>query len=153
MKGLFFILTAIFFCLSLFPIEVEAETMAEKYLGETQMCLDTAWIEETRVLDDRTILFEMHDGTFYINRLPVVCPGLKIAGGFTYTTSIGKLCKQDNIEEFWPDDGPKNTAPLGEFVQFREEGRIDQVVKLLAGGLLKDIVEEGAFKEAFPEKK
>lgn len=37
-------------------------------------------------------------------------------------------------------------------VQFNEDGTIDHVEKLLNDGILKDLVEEGAFKGAFPEK-
>jgi hypothetical protein len=50
-------------------------------------------------------------------------------------------------------DSLTSTAMLGEFVQFKEKGTVDQVEKLLNDGLLKELVSEGAFKEAFPEKK
>lgn len=154
MKRFFFVIsTAIFFCLPLLSINAGAESKADKYLGEKEMCLETARIKETRILDDQTILFEERGGAFYINRLPVRSPGLKIAGGFSYSTSIAKLCRQDSIKVISPGSAPTSTALLGEFVQFKEKGTVDKIEKLLTGGLLKELVAEGAFKEAFPEKK
>jgi len=154
MKRFFFVIsTAIFFCLPLLSINAGAESKADKYLGEKEMCLETARIKETRILDDQTILFEERGGAFYLNRLPVRSPGLKIAGGFSYSTSIAKLCRQDSIKVISPGSAPTSTALLGEFVQFKEKGTVDKVEKLLTGGLLKELVAEGAFKEAFPEKK
>lgn len=153
MKRYIIILTAILFFISLFSVNASAETNSEKYLGDKEMCLETVRIKETRILDDQTILFEMRGGGFYINRLPVPSPGLKIAGGFSYSTSIAKLCRQDSIKVISPGSAPTGTALLGEFVQFKEKGTVDQIEKILTDGLLKGLVEEGAFKEAFPEKK
>jgi hypothetical protein len=154
MKRFFFVIsTVIFFCLPLFSINAGAESKADKYLGEKKMCLETARIKETRILDDQTILFEERGGTFYINRLPVRSPGLKIAGGFSYSTSIAKLCGQDSVKVISPGSAPTSTALLGEFVQFKETGTVDKVEKLLTDGLLKELVAEGAFRDAFPEKK
>lgn len=143
----------ILFCVPLFSMNATAETKAEKYLGEKEMCLETVRIKETRILDDQTILFEMRGGAFYLNRLPVASPGLKIAGGFSYSTSIAKLCSQDSIKIVSPGSAPTSTALLGEFVQFKEKGTVDKIEKLLTDGLLEELVAEGAFKEAFPEKK
>lgn len=152
MKRRFFIvITMIFFCVPLFRISAMAETKAEKYLGEKKMCLETVRIKETRILDNQTILFEMRGGKFYLNRLPVASPGLKIAGGFSYSTSIAKLCKQDSIKLIARGSEPTSTAMLGEFVEFKQEGKVDQIEKLLTDGLLDELVGEGAFKEAFPQ--
>jgi len=154
MKRYFFvILTASILCLPLISTNAPAETRADKYLGEKEMCLETSRIKETRILDDQTILFEERGGAFYINRLAVRSPGLKIAGGFSYSTSIAKLCSQDSIKVVSPGSSPSSTALLGEFVKFKETGTIDKIEKLLDDGLLKELVAEGAFKEAFPEKR
>jgi hypothetical protein len=154
MKRFFCIIPLIiFFCVPLFSFNATAETKAEKYLGKKEMCLDTVRIKETRILDDQTVLFEERGGSFYINRLIVASPGLKIAGGFSYSSSIAKLCSQDSIKVVAPGSAPTSTALLGEFVQFKEKGTIAQIEKLLTEGLLKDLVAEGAFKDAFPEKK
>jgi len=154
MKKFFFIIfTAIIFSMLLFSVNAMAESKADKYLGEKEMCLETVRIKETRILDDQTILFEMVGGTIYINRLLVPCFGLKISGGFKYSTSIDKLCKQDNVRVVETGSKLGSTCMLGDFVQFKEKGNLNNVQKLMEGGLLKELVAEGAFKEAFPEKK
>jgi len=130
-----------------------AENKADKYLGKKESCVEVSRIKETRVLDDQTILFEMRGGAFYLNRLPVKCVGLKISGGFSYSTSFQKLCKQDSIKVIEAGSAPGIGCPLGEFVQFKEKGTLDKIAKLLDDGLLKELVAEGVFKEAFPEKK
>lgn len=150
-RSLFIVMTAIFFCVPLLQINAMAETKTEKYLGEKEMCLETVRIKETRILDNQTILFEMRGGNFYLNRLPVASPGLKIAGGFSYSTSIAKLCKQDSIKLVSRGSEPTSTAMLGDFIQFKEKGTIDKVEKLLTDGLLEELVAEGAFKDAFPQ--
>ncbi len=151
-RNFYYIIAAVFFCVALLAINAKAETKADKYLGEKEMCLETVRIKETRILDNQTILFEMRGGNYYLNRLPVACPGLKIAGGFSYSTSIAKLCKQDSIKVVSRGSEPTSTALLGEFLQFKGEGTIDKVEKLLTEGLLEELVAEGAFKEAFPQK-
>lgn len=152
MKKLFFIITAIFFSLTLFScqtmgvIDTAVSGRADEYLGEEKMCLDTVRIKESRILDDQTILFEMRGSAFYINRLPVPCHGLRIGGGFSYSSSIAKLCSQDSIKVISRGSEPTTTCMLGDFVKVEEEGRIDQIAKMLRDGLLEDLVEEGAFK-------
>jgi hypothetical protein len=143
----------IIFCGALFPIDAQAESQAEKYLGEREMCLDVIRIKESLVLNDRCIIFETYGNAFYINYLPVKCPGLKISGGFSYETSNDKFCKQDIIRVINPSANPGSTCMIGEFVLFKQKGRLSDIKKLLEGGLLNDLVEEGAFKEAFSSKK
>jgi hypothetical protein len=152
MKRITIVLLTVFFILPFFICNSSAETKAEKYLGAKEMCLETVRIKDTRILDDQTILFGMRDNTFYINRLVVPSPGLRIAGGFSYETSIAKLCKQDIIKVVSPSSAPSNTALLGEFIKFNETGTIDKVEKLLSDGLLKELVAEGAFKESQTKK-
>jgi hypothetical protein len=143
----------IFFIATLFSFNAIAETKSEKYLGKKESCIETIRIKETRILDDQTILFEMRGGEFYINRLPVKCASLRIAGGFSYTTSIAKLCKQDIIKVVQPSSAPSQTCSIGEFVEFKEKGTVDKIQKMLEDGLLKELVAEGVFETAFPEKK
>ena len=130
-----------------------AESKAERYLGSPEMCLDTQRIKETVILDDQTILFKMLGGGVYINRLPVKCSGLKIADGFSYSTSIAKICKQDIISVLSPGSVSGGKCGLGDFLPFLYEGESKDAIKLLKEGLLDDLVTEGAFKEAFPSNK
>lgn len=140
---------AIAFGGALLCADVRAESQTEKYLGEREMCLEGIRIKESRVLDDQTILFEMRDGAIYICRLPAPCPGLWISGGFSYETSNTKLCKQEIIQVVETGSAPSSTCGMGEFVRFKQEGMLEDVMKLLEDGLLDALVEEGAFEEAF----
>ena len=100
------------------------EAMAEKApidgytdTGETRNCLPTYRIRNTRVLDNKTILFRMDGRDYYVNRLPRNCPGLKIEGGFGYTLSgLNDLCNTDSITVL-SDIGGGATCMLGKFDQ------------------------------------
>ena len=127
-----------------------AESKAATYLGAPEMCVDTSRIKETRILDDQTILIIMLGGKVYINRLPNQCTGLKIEDGFSYSTSINKLCKQDIISVLSPYSVSNGKCGLGDFVPFQYKGTLKDAIKLLKDGLLDELVSEGAFKEAFP---
>jgi hypothetical protein len=127
-----------------------AESSAEQYLGEPEMCVDVHRIKETRILDNQTILFIMRGGNRYLNRLPVKCHGLLINDGFSYELSTSRLCKQDSITALSPGSIPGNRCLLGEFVPFEADMRDQEVVTLLEEGLLETLVSEGAFDEVFP---
>lgn len=143
-----FLLTTVF----VIPRLVSAESKTETYLGDAEMCLETVRIKETRIIDDQTVLFIMRSGELYLNRLPIKCIGLRIAGGFGYETSIAKLCKQDIVTTVGPGSAPGNTCVLGEFHRLKVEMKASDAVKLLEDGLLEELVAEGAFQEAFPAK-
>ena len=66
--------------------------------GDEQQCIRLAFIDETPVIDNQTILVEMKGNGGY-KRIDLLnrCSGLKIEGGFGYSTSINKLCKQDRL--------------------------------------------------------
>lgn len=91
------------------PIEGYTDT------GETRNCLPTYRIRNTRVLDNKTILFRMDGRDYYVNRLPRNCPGLKIEGGFGYTLrGLNDLCHTDSITVL-SDIGGGATCMLGKF--------------------------------------
>jgi hypothetical protein len=131
----------------------KAESQADKYLGERKMCLETMMIKETRILDDQTILLETYGGAVYMSRLPSPCVGLRIAEGFSYSTSISKLCKQDIIEVVNQTPLSGNRCGLGEFILIKGVRRLRDAVELLKNGVLEALVEEGAFETAFPTEK
>ena len=143
------------FCISIFISSgVFAQSKADQILGERASCLGIQKIKETKTLDDQTILFETDDGTVYINRLPAYCTNLGFSGTFTYETSLNKLCKQDIITVVEKDLTRGISCGLGEFIQVKGVKRIREAVKLLVtDGALKELVNEGAFEEAFPQKK
>ena len=153
MKRVIVMAFGIIFVATLFSFNVMAETKSSKYLGKKENCIEVVRIKESRILDDQTILFQMRSGEFYLNRLLVRCVSLKIAGGFSYSTSIDKLCKQDIIHVVQQSSAPTMTCSIGEFVEFKEKGTIDKIEKMFESGLLKDLVAEGVFETAFPQKK
>jgi hypothetical protein len=66
--------------------------------GEVRRCVYAHEISETRVVDDRTILFRLGARRFYVNRLGRDCGGLKVQGKFAYTLRGGnELCRGDVI--------------------------------------------------------
>lgn len=130
-----------------------AASKTQQYLGEPETCLDVYRIKETRIIDNQTILFIMRGGNRYLNRLPVSCSGLVIADGFSYGTSIAKLCMQDSITILSPGSTLGSTCPLGKFIPFKADMKDSAAVRLLTDGLLEELVSEGAFEEAFSADK
>jgi len=55
------------------------------------VCLDVYYIANTHVLDAKTILFKMKNGTVWRNTLHSSCSGL-LFNGFTYTLNSQELC-------------------------------------------------------------
>src|SRR3954471_23930568 len=60
-------------------------------------CGEVHRIRSTRVLDDRTIDFELSDGRILRNALPHQCPNLGFEESFSYSTSLSRLCSVDTI--------------------------------------------------------
>jgi hypothetical protein len=74
-----------------------ASAPAEAQTRSGENCIPLHRIQHTRVLDDRTILFELSGNETLVNRLPYRCPGLGFEKSFGYKTSITQLCSQDII--------------------------------------------------------
>jgi hypothetical protein len=72
-----------------------APAAAERRAGES--CISLHRIQSTKVLDDRTILFELSGNETLVNRLPQRCSGLGFEKRFGYKTSISQLCSHDII--------------------------------------------------------
>jgi hypothetical protein len=73
--------------------------LAETEGGEekTQQCIRLQYVDQTPVIDNKTILVEMKGNTYKRIDLRNRCSGLKIEGGFSHSTSINKLCIQDTL--------------------------------------------------------
>jgi hypothetical protein len=84
-----------------------------KALGPAQNCVQIANIQQTKVVDDRTIDFNMRDGRVLRNTLPNSCPGLKINRSFAYKTSQSQLCNVDIITVVVQGAGPVRGASCG----------------------------------------
>ena len=67
-------------------------------IGDVQMCVSLRQIDDSRVIDDETILLRLTSGTPYRRiDLDPGCPGLRMADSFSSATSIGQLCRSDVI--------------------------------------------------------
>lgn len=55
------------------------------------VCLNTFYIQDSHVVDAKTILFKMKDGTVWRNDLRSSCPGL-LFHGYTYNVKYTELC-------------------------------------------------------------
>lgn len=63
----------------------------------SELCVSLAAIRRTRIVDDQTIIFYMRGGDIFINRLPRRCTGLARGDGYSYETSLTRLCNTDII--------------------------------------------------------
>ena len=84
-------------------------------VGEPQDCVIRRNIRHAVTLDDRTIDFHMTRGGVLRNRLPHACPGLAFDDGFSYRTSLDRLCSADTITVRRSGGAPGPTCPLGRF--------------------------------------
>lgn len=75
-------------------------------------CLQITRIFRSEIVDDRTILFHMRDGAIWKNELPNKCYGLRMQGGFGYTTPLDRLCDLDIIQVL---GGAFSVCGLGHF--------------------------------------
>ena len=88
---------------------------------KTVQCVPLRMIRQTRILDDKTILFEMRSGEIWRNELPYDCHGLKREDRFGYKTSMDQLCSTDLITVLPTMGIAGPTCGLGEFVLYTPE--------------------------------
>ena len=86
---------------------------APKPVGPEQNCVLLSNIQQTKVIDDRTIDFVMKDGRVLRNTLPNTCGGLKVNRSFGYKTSQNQLCNVDIITVVVQGAGPRRGASCG----------------------------------------
>lgn len=105
------------------PVEADENFVSDgppvKVLGEAESCISLTALRQTKVRDDRTIDFEMSGGKTYRNTLPNKCPRLGFEEGFSYSTSINRLCNTDIIyvlENFGGEIRRGTGCGLGKFV-------------------------------------
>ena len=72
-------------------------------IGDTQMCVRLQYIDQTPVIDNKTILVKRKGKGGY-KRIDLInkCGGLKIQGGFSHSTSINQLCTSDLLRVLEP---------------------------------------------------
>ncbi|WP_394729887.1 hypothetical protein [Altererythrobacter sp. GH1-8] len=105
------------------PVEADEDFVSDgppvKVLGEAESCISLSALRQSKVRDDRTIDFEMAGGKTYRNTLPNRCPRLGFEEGFSYSTSLNRLCNTDIIyvlENFGGQIRQGAGCGLGKFV-------------------------------------
>ena len=85
--------------------------------GKPVDCVELNQIRETRVRDDQTIDFILRNSKVYRNTLPYSCPQLGFEDGFSYSTSLSRLCSVDTITVLLHLGGIQRgaTCGLGQF--------------------------------------
>lgn len=102
----------------------EEEIVYDEFTVE---CVTLRQVRRTEVLDDRNILFHMSGSKVYHNMLPRPCGGLAREDRFSYETSVGRLCRMDQIRVLYNDPfglREGNRCSLGVFRKIdREDAR------------------------------
>ena len=82
---------------SLAAVAVSPAVAAEK-VGSVQMCIMSNYIEETPVIDNRTILVRMNPGRGYKRiELETDCNTMSDGKTLAFDTSVNRLCVQDTL--------------------------------------------------------
>lgn len=62
-----------------------------------ERCIVLNRVDDSEVIDDRTLIFHMRDGGIYLNHLSRECPGLKREERFMYSPTNNRLCDIDTV--------------------------------------------------------
>jgi hypothetical protein len=77
-------------------------------------CLEASSVWSTGVIDEKTILFQMRNGTVWKNTLKQSCPNLKFQRGFSEVVRSGQICANRQIISVL---GTHNPCQLGDFTR------------------------------------
>lgn len=72
----------------------------------TRECLLLAQIHTTKAVSNQEIIFRLYGGEHWRNKLPAACTGLGFNRGFTYDTSLHRLCRGQFIQTLEPRRSP-----------------------------------------------
>jgi hypothetical protein len=85
-----------------FPPEIEEllteASESEEYAGERVDCIQSRSIRDTKILDNRHIVFEMAGNTYYLIQFKHRCPQLRRTSTLVYETRANRLCRLDFIK-------------------------------------------------------
>lgn len=85
-----------------FPPEIEKllteASESEEYGGSREKCIQSRSIRDTRILDNRHIVFEMAGDTYYLVQFKHRCPQLRRTSTLIYETRANRLCRLDFIK-------------------------------------------------------
>jgi hypothetical protein len=79
------------------------------------VCLQTAQIDHTDIVNDSAIVFFMKDGKAYMNTIRIPCSSLKMEDGFSYVTDAADVCSNSQTIRV---KNSGNFCELGQFTPF-----------------------------------
>ena len=79
------------------------------------VCLPTAQIDHTEIVNESAIVFFMKDGKAYMNAMGISCPSLQMEGGFTFMTDAVEVCSNSQTIRV---KNSGNFCELGQFTPF-----------------------------------
>lgn len=88
--------------------------------GVVKSCIRIRSLGRSSVIDDQTIFFEGRGRKAYFNRLPRKCSRLVAEERFSYSTTIGQLCKHEIITILDSMGSAWNSCGLGEFEEWEK---------------------------------
>ena len=80
------------------------------------VCLPTAQIDHTEIVNESAIVFFMKDGKAYMNAMRIPCPSLKMEEGFVYETDVAEICSNSQTIRV---KNSGNFCELGQFTPFQ----------------------------------
>ena len=80
------------------------------------VCLPTAQIDHTEIVNESAIVFFMKDGKTYMNSMRIPCPSLKMEDGFAYTADVAEVCSNSQTIRVLRSG---NFCELGQFTPFQ----------------------------------
>lgn len=107
------------------PVAAKAPLPPVVVTGPPVSCVLARSIRNTRVVDDRTIDFELNGRKIYRNTLPASCPQLGFQRTFAYELSNPQLCSVDIITVIIQGAGaiPGARCGLGKFTPIAAPNR------------------------------
>jgi hypothetical protein len=79
------------------------------------VCLQTAQIDHTQILNDTAILFFMKGGKIWLNTMSIPCPSLTMEDGFGYVNDVLEVCSNSQTIRVARSG---NFCELGQFTPF-----------------------------------
>ncbi|MEJ2087549.1 MAG: DUF6491 family protein [Gammaproteobacteria bacterium] len=119
-----------------FPPEIEkllSETADAEGYGDPEVCIQNRNIRDTRILDDRHIVFEMPGKTYYLVQFKHRCPQLRRSSILIYETRASRLCRLDYIKAgnslYRGDVGPPCSIPGFIPITVEQVALLDETLK------------------------
>ena len=90
------------------------------------VCLQTAQIDHTEIVNDSAIVFFMKDGKAYMNAMRIPCSSLQMEDGFAYITDTPEICSNSQTIRV---KNSGNFCELGQFTPFTPPKMPDAAAK------------------------